>query len=164
MKIVMDILIFQERSFQVVSFLVPLLVSAQAVTKLHFYWVSHWILRLMQILRSWLNRPQNWNLNFRRLWLSALEGESTYHHCWSDRLLRVWLFRYSLQERLPSLRNNSFTVYGVAHLTCNLCARSTKFLVFLFFNLLRYDARHFINYPNFFSDENLLAISRTDEI
>ena len=54
-------------------------------------------------------------------------------------------------------------VFGVAHSSCNLKARSTSYLPILFHDLSRYDAHHIIENLTLLSGDKLFAISRTDE-
>ena len=54
-------------------------------------------------------------------------------------------------------------VFGVAHSSCNLKARSTSYLPIFFHNLSRYDAHHIIRNLTLLSSEKLSTISRTDE-
>ena len=54
-------------------------------------------------------------------------------------------------------------VFGMAHSSCNLKARSTSFVPIFYQNLSRYDAHHIIKNLTLLSGEKLSAISRTDK-
>ena len=69
----------------------------------------------------------------------------------------------TLYERVIHHCHLTGKVFGVAHSSCNLKARSTSYLPIFFHNLSRYDAHHFIKNLTLLSGEKLSAISRTDE-
>ena len=69
----------------------------------------------------------------------------------------------TLSERVIHHCHLTGKVFGVAHSSCNLKARSTSYLPIFFHNLSRYDAHHIIKNLTLLSSEKLSAISRTDE-
>ena len=69
----------------------------------------------------------------------------------------------TLSERVIHHCHLTGKVFGVAHFSCNLKARSTNYLPIFFHNLSRYDAHHIIKNLTLLSGEKLSAISRTDE-
>ena len=69
----------------------------------------------------------------------------------------------TLSERVILHCHLTGKVFGVAHSSLSLKARSTNYLPIFFHYLSRYDAHHIIKNLTLLSGKKLSAISRTDE-
>ena len=116
----------------------------------------------METLRSWLKWVYSEKQTFRWLQISVADRQRnlspmTINCCISGDSI-------TLSERVINHCHLIGKVFGVAHSSCNLNARSRSYLPIFFHNLSRYDAHHIIKNLTLLSGEKLYAISRTDEM
>ena len=138
-----------------------LFVSAHKILKSQFYRGLGCITVLLDTLRMWLKWAFQQKQKFRCLRISESERERLT----SPLLVNCCICYQEVphSERVIHHCHLTGRIYGVAHSSCNLKARSVKFLPVFFHNLSRYDAHHVIKNLKLLPGEKLSAISRTDE-
>ena len=136
-------------------------VSPHSIGKSAFYRVADCISKLMETLRSSLKWVYSAKQTFSWLQISVADRQKylspmTINCC-------ICGDSFTLSECVIHHCHLTVKVFGVAHSSCNLKARSTSYLPIFFHNLSRYDAHHIIKNLTLLSGEKLSAISRTDE-
>ena len=136
-------------------------VPAHSIKKPAFYRGADCISKLMETLRSWLKWVYSVKQTFRWLQISVADRQKllssmTINCCICGDSITV-------SERVFHLCHSTGKVFGVAHSSCNLKARSTSYLPMFFHNLSHYDAHHIIKNLTVLSCEKMSATSRTDE-
>ena len=136
-------------------------VSAHSIEKSAFSRGADCISKLTETLRSWLKWVYSEKQTFGWLQISVADRQKylspmTINCC-------ICVDSITLSERVIHHCHLTGKVFGVAHSSCNLKARSTSCLPIFFHKFSRYDAHHIIKNLTLLSGEKLSAISRTDE-
>ena len=132
-----------------------------------FYRGDDCIAVLMNTLRSWVRWADTERQRFRFLNMSKTRKQEMLQNWMEPCCICHKSFSGELhdssEEKVVHHCHVTGKIFGVAHNSCNLKVTVGSFLPVFFHNLSRYDAHHIVKYLKLEDNEQLSAISRTEE-